>query len=136
MAVDVGTIRRALADALSPLVEGNANPYVQAQPQPPGFQIMPPSVAFDFSGARGLDEWTFIVQGFVALSGDVGPQMLLDQMVTPNGVKAYLEADRTLGGLVSQLTVRSSGNPTQREGAGGSPMLVVEWSVSMYVAGG
>lgn len=126
-----------MADALDALGDLNVNPYVLAQPNPPGLQILPPALSFDFANARGIDEWTFVIQGFVSLgSTDVGSQMILDQLLTPNGVKAALEADKTLGGLVADLRVTSSGDARVVEPPGGSPMLLVEWRVTMFVSGG
>src|SRR5262245_54193773 len=118
-----------------------------AQPTPPGLQILPPSVTYDRTmqgsaaavSRHALDEWMFVVQGFVALTTDLGSQVTLDEMCAPSGtrsVKAALETDRTLGGLVSDLHVRG-----QSPGAlvqfpnGGSPMLLVEWQVQVLAKG-
>jgi hypothetical protein len=87
---------------------------------------------------RGLDEWTFVIQGFVSLNSDVGSQVLLDQMCAPSGsgsVKAALEADKTLGGVVQSLHVVSQSAGRVVETGAGSPMLLVEWQVQLLSKG-
>jgi hypothetical protein len=59
---------------------------------------------------RGLDKWTFTVQAFVALASDIGAQVKLDAFLAPSGsqsVKAAIEADGTLGGIVADTSVVS-----------------------------
>lgn len=134
--IDVGAIRRAMADALAPLVAGNASAYVLAQPTPPGVQILSPAIVYDYTMHRGLDQWNFIVQGFVAIDADIGSQMILDELLTPtSGVKGLLEADATLAALVENVHVTDQSEPIQTTAADGRPMLVVEWRVSMIVEG-
>lgn len=125
-----------MADAVASRVPWDINAYVLAQPNPPGVQILPPEVEFDLTMQRGYDTWRFTVQGFIALTSDIGAQQLLDELIEPaGGMKATLEADNTLGGLVASLRVESSGPPRQVEAAAGHPMLLVEWRVSMFVRG-
>lgn len=128
-----------MADALSVIDDVQVNPYALAQPTPPGLQILPPGTEYDSSFHRGLDEWTFTVQGFVALTSDIGSQILLDEMCAPAGatsVKAALEADVTLGGSVQSLHVQeqTAGRVIDAAG-GGSPMLLVEWRVQVFGLG-
>src|ERR1044072_8938710 len=100
MASTIAQVRQAMADAIAALVPWDVNAYVLAQPNPPGVQILPPSIDFDFAMHRGQDVWTFTVQGYVPLTSDVAAQQLLDELIAPTGgMKDALEADRTLGGL-------------------------------------
>lgn len=137
--MNIGAVREAIADTLD--IPGvNVSPYVLAQPTPPGIQIIPPSVVYDYSmgASLGLDEWMFIVQGFVALTTDIGAQMLLDDLCAPAGsssVKALLEADRTLGGLVETLHVTEQTAGRQVEQPAGNPMLLVEWRITIHAKG-
>lgn len=136
--MNVATVRTAMAAALGSISDVQVNPYALSQPTPPGLQILPPGVQYDRAMHRGLDEWTFMVQGFVAFSTDIGSQVLLDQMCQPSGsrsVKAALEADPTLGGAVGSLHVieQSPGSVVQLPNTG-SQMLLVEWKVQVMAS--
>ncbi len=135
--MNVNAVRHALAEALAhPAMSVNA--YAQANPTPPGLQILPPTVEFDKTMDRGHDEWTFTVQGFVSGS-DRASQRLLDEFIDTQGefgVKPRLEADKGLGGLVENLRVTAQTPARMVETqAGGNPMLLVEWQVLIYGRG-
>jgi hypothetical protein len=114
---------------------------VLAQPTPPGIQIIPPGVVYDYSMgslSSGLNEWLFIIQGFVALTSDIGAQKVLDEMCAPSGnssVKALLEADKSLGGVVETLRVTEQTPGRQVDPGSGNPMLLVEWRVMIHAKG-
>ena len=133
--MNVSAVRQALADRLATIEAVQVNPYALSQPTPPGFQILPPGRTYDFAmgGANGLSEWTFVVQAFVNFGSDVGAQVLLDEMITDGAtsVKALLEADKTLGGLVQTLRVLESSPGRMVELPSGNPMLLVEWRVQI-----
>ena len=139
--MNVATVRAAMATALDTIPNVQVNAYVQAQPNPPGIQIIPPGCVYDYSmGAtnQGLSNWTFVVQGFVALNTDIGAQKTLDLMCNPSGpssVKAALEADLTLGGTVEKLRVTEHSPGRQVEQVPGNPLLLVEWRVLVYAKG-
>jgi hypothetical protein len=139
--LNLSAVRGALADALENVANDQGvqvSAYALAQPTPPGLQIIPPGVQYDQAMHRGLDTWIFIVQGFVALTTDVGSQVTLDQMCAPSGpgsVKAALEADKTLGGVVQDLHVLEQSPGRVADYAGVSPMLLVEWRVQIYALG-
>ena len=125
--------------ALEPVEDFEKNAYALSAPNPPGIQIVPPSVAYDFAMSHGQDEWTFILQAFVPFTADTAAQRLLDQVCSPEGpssVKALLEADKTLGGEVSTLRVVSQSAGAQAQSAAGSPMLLVEFTVQVFANGG
>lgn len=130
--MNVALVRASLAAVLEQ--DGvQTSAYVLAQPTPPGIQILPPAPVYDFS--VGHHDWTFTVQAFVALNSDIGAQIMLDEMCATTGarsVKALLEADRTLGGLVDSLTVRDQTMARQVEQPPGNPMLLVEWHLTIY----
>ena len=133
--MNIATVRAAMAAAMDGATSGvQVNAYALAQPTPPGIQILSGGVEYDRAFARGLDEWTFTVQAFVALNADIGPQKLLDTLCAPTGagsVKAALEADRTLGGAVQTLRVLNQSPARQATRPDGSSMLLVEFSVQV-----
>jgi len=138
--VNIAAVRSAMADTLD--MDGvQVSPYVLAQPTPPGIQIIPPGVVFNYSMNSlldGLNEWTFVVQAFVSLNSDVGAQMLLDELCAPSGtqsVRGLLESSNNLGGLVEDLTVTDQTPGRQVEQPPGNPMLLVEWHVTLRAKG-
>lgn len=128
-----------MARALDVHPDVNVSPYASSQPVAPGIQILPPGVEYDVSFNRGLDNWTFTVQGFVSLNEDISTQQLLDEFCASTGsgsVKGALEADRTLGGTCETLHVISQSPGVQVNPGGSGPMLLVEWRVMIYANGG
>lgn len=136
--MNIGAVRAAMAVKLDPISDVNVFEYVQASPTPPTIQILPPSVDYDLSMRRGYDLWTFIVQAFVNFTSDYSSQRLLDDICSPIGttsVKALLEADQTLGGTTATVMVTRHDFRGKLETSGGSPMLLVEFTVEV-IAGG
>jgi hypothetical protein len=81
---------------------------VPDEPKPPIAVIFPETVSFDTSFGRGLDEYTFTIQLIVSKVSDRNAQSNLDGYCNPDGatsVKAAVESDRTLGGLIQDLRV-------------------------------
>lgn len=135
---DLASIRKALATALQSIDNVQVNAYALSQPTPPGLQVIPPGIAYDKAMHRGLDLWTFIVQGFVSFTNDIGSQQLLDQLCATSGansVKRAIESDRSLGGVVQQATVIEQTPGRMVEQANGNPLLLVEWRVEIYATG-
>lgn len=139
--MNIGAVRQAIATVLDAIPNVNVSAYVLAQPTPPGIQIPPPAPIYDYTmGAtnQGLSEWMFVIQGFVALNSDVAAQKVLDTLCAPSGagsVKALLEADKTLGGLVESLRVMDQSPGRQVEQPPGNPLLLVEWHVQVLAKG-
>ncbi len=117
MSATLAQIRAGLATALEdalPTTGGQASAYMLDNPSPPTLQVMgPEEVQYDQAMARGLDEWTLVVQAFSGSPSDRAAQELLDGWYVPNGstsVKSAIETDRTLGGIIEDLqVVRASG---------------------------
>jgi hypothetical protein len=132
-------IRVAIADALAGIDGVQSSAYQLSAPTPPCFFVQPFETNYDTSMQRGLDTWTLTVTGLVSLGAlDIGSQKNLDQWLAPSGdrsVKATLEADVTLGGVVESLTVpyASEYRVYQREGGGAA--LGVEWRVVVRARG-
>lgn len=117
-------IRAALAGVFAPTVQVSA--YRLEAPMDICMQIIGTStVEYDQSMQRGLDYWTFQLQAIAGSPVSQQAQTLLDTWKAPasGGVKATLEADTTLGGVVQALRViRVSGDqvyahPQRQEGS-------------------
>jgi len=130
---DLATIRQALADALDPIGDDvQVSAYLLAQPTPPTVQILPGNQDYDLAFKRGLDRRTFTVQGFVPVNESDETQKLLDELMAPTGarsVKALLEADVTLGGVVGGLQVTADSGYAMQQHPTGIWTLLCEWTV-------
>lgn len=108
--------------------------YVLASPTPPMIQVMPSEIHYDLVLARGGDEVVFTIQAFVVENFDQAAQMNLDQLLADSGplsVKAIIEADRTLGGIIDDLIVTNSTGYQIYSLAGRGPILGADWSVQL-----
>jgi hypothetical protein len=133
----VSDIREAMANAL--VLDGvQVHPYMLANPTPPTVHVYPDEITYDGAMARGVDTWVFKVQAYVAFVSDIGAQRRLDTWLAPSGsqsVKALLETDRTLGGLVHDLHVTDTTGYRLYSGPDGRTVLGAEWSVSVLASG-
>lgn len=130
-------IRAALARQLQEvLVETQVSAHMLSDPTPPGAHVYPARVDFDQAFGRGLDVEEYAVEVFVAEVSDIGSQDVLDDYLEPDGplsVKAAIEADRTLGGLVDDLHCYSqSGYRRYLRDSGLTPVLGAQWLVRVW----
>lgn len=137
MTATASQVREGIADAIRAAVPGiQASPYTLANPTPPAAHVMRGEIVYDQAMQGGLHDMTMRVQAFVALTTDIGAQMLLDQFLSPDGdnsIKAAIEADTSLGGIVQDLHVTSaSGEQTYIRDQGG-PVLGSEWTVRVLL---
>ena len=136
---DHETIRAALAASLGVLKGVQAHPYVLGDPTPPTIYVFPGDTEYDKAAARGLDRVEYTVRALSGAVGDIAAQRTLDKFLAnsgPSSVKAALEKDRTLGGVVQTLRVtRHTGYRALANPAKPTPYLTVEWTVEMHVAG-
>lgn len=86
--------------------------YMLAAPTPPYAHVYPGGdagdIEYDLAMGRGLDGCPFTVQVFAGSPTDMGAQVRILEYIEPSGarsIKAAIEADRTLGGLVDDLRV-------------------------------
>ena len=105
-------LRAALADVFEPDVTVTA--YMKKNPGPRHMQVMgPDQIEYDLAMQRGLDRWTLVIQAFAGSPEEKAAQARLDTWLAGSGatsVKAAVEADQTLGGVVTAARVsRSSG---------------------------
>lgn len=106
-------IREGLKDRLDTIAGLRAFAYVPGQINPPAAVVEPanPVVEYHQAMAGGLNVWRLKVRVFEAANADTQSQQALDSYIAPTGtksVKAAIEGDKTLGGVVADLTVDES----------------------------
>jgi hypothetical protein len=106
-----GDIRTALAFALSSNLSGwSVSATWRAKPEPPQIDMMLGPVTYDRAMHAGNEDVSFIVRAVVQAGEDSAFQEALDPLIDWAGdrstsLKAALENDKTLGGVVSSLRV-------------------------------
>ena len=146
MAYDITAICEGLAANLATIDNLQESAYLLANPTPPAAEIEPGPVKYDRAMQRGLDELQFLVRVFVGFTSDIGTQKRLYRMLASTGddsIKAAIESDTTLGGLVDDTWVRDCTGLKQfvREvtaggrGSAQGPLLGAEWTVQVLVTG-
>jgi hypothetical protein len=106
-------IRTGLANNLANISGLRVSPTVPDNPNPPIAIVMPESISFDTSFARGVDTYQFRVMLIVGRVDERTAQNRLDGYCNPSGalsVKAAIEKDKTLGGKVFDLRVQEMRN--------------------------
>ena len=105
----VTAIRQALVSQLGTINGLRVTYFVPDNPNAPAAWVEPQAITYDTTFRRGMDEYDFDVTVLVQRMTDVRTaQDNLDAYVTPSGaqsVKAAIELDRTLGGLVQDCRV-------------------------------
>jgi hypothetical protein len=85
-----------------------------------------------------METWEFTLQVFVSENaGDIGSQQILDRYLSrtgPSSIKAALEDDLTLGGVISDLTVTQSSGYRQYMTQGRANVLGAEWTINVIPA--
>jgi hypothetical protein len=148
VAYDIGAICEGLAHNLSGLSGVQVSAYLLANPTPPACEIEPGTIKYDRAFGRGLDELSFIVRMFVGMTSDIGAQKRLYPFLAASGetsVKAAVESDCTLGGIVDDLQVqhctglklfvREVSSPKGGRGSVQGPLLGAEWTVQILAEG-
>lgn len=100
-------VRAALVSTLN-AVEGLRASGVVDKVSPPQVMVGEVEVDFDATMARGYDAQTWTLRLYVSKADTRGAEAKLDPFLDPAGalsIKAALEADRTLGGVVAALRV-------------------------------
>lgn len=108
-------IREGLRANLAANLDLGANSAVQvsayalSNPTGPYVQVFgPEEITFHRAMGNGHADWTMTVQVGVPLTLDRGAQELLDRMLESSGgasIRAAIESDTTLGGVVQQAIV-------------------------------
>jgi len=127
-------IREGLATNLREITGCQVSAYMLSQPTTPCLYVVPGDIEFDQAMQRGMDRWTFRVVALAGLASDIGAQKKLDEFLAPSGatsVKAAVEADRTLGGVVDDLRVTAATGYRTYGQPGGQVHLGVEFTVDV-----
>lgn len=107
--------------------------YPVSNPVPPQFEIAQFGILKHQAMHNGAEWWTCIVRGYLAVTSDTISLETADAFLASDPVSAAIEADRTLGGLVSDLIVdradqRFWDHPQLR-----APIAGVEWQLRIFV---
>lgn len=137
----LGDIRGALITALSTLDINHDEGYPGSSITPPWFEVSIPDggYIYDATMGRGTDTLTLILRGIVQVGDTVEAQQNMDSWLDPTGstsVKALIEADRTLGGLVDDLRVTSVRGHLRlsSEDAPNAQYLCSEWTLDVILS--
>ena len=131
-------IREGIATNLQGISGLQQSAYVLAEPTLPAAQVAPMEIEYDKAFQRGLDALEFKVMVLVGSVSDIGAQKNLDPFLDPSGsksIKAAVESDDTLGGLVESVRVVRCSGYRLYERAGQAPALGAEWTVEVWTGG-
>lgn len=136
MAYDVDDIAQAIALSLADLsadgIGVQAVSAIPSNPTPPGVYISDGEVHYDKAMHRGLDEFELLVTLLVGYGSDLAGQRRLRKLRDGvAGVKALIEVDKTLGGLVDHARVTKASAPRLYGESGGKPALGCEFTVQI-----
>lgn len=106
-------IRAGLKANLAALTTaGEVKDYLLGNEVPPVVGVVGPDMTeYDQAMARGLDRWLIVVRALAGSPLDLAKQKRLDAWLAPSGgesIKAAIESDKTLGGIVQNARVVSS----------------------------
>lgn len=134
MSYDIDAIRNALAAALTPLVNAgtlnSSSAYGLSNPAPPCAMVTMGATEFDEAMGGGADGLTLEVSVLIGLQSEVEAQKAMDALRGrgANSLKALLESDPTLGGIVDDLRVtKAAGDARVLLETG--PALGAAWTV-------
>lgn len=135
-------LREAVAAAVNVAIPDiQCVPRMITNPTPPTAYVYPGPASYDLAMNRGLDSLELRVRAYISQTTDQGSQLRLDELLEPSGsgsMKAAIEADTTLGGLVGYGGCRVTGNSGYQEYQvqGHGPYLGSEWTLQIYASGG
>ncbi len=127
-------IRAAMGTALSAVPNLRVRELIPALVTPPMAVVSPSSIEYDLNAKNGVSRYLFTVTVFVVKADDRAAQLRVDPFVAPTGtgsVKAALEADRTLGGVVNTLRVTDVNNYSSAD-ANDVLYLAVDFQVEVF----
>lgn len=107
---DIAALRDGAANTLSTISGLNTYAYVPGSPTPDAAVVGPVDVSYEDTFEREANEYTFSVWVVVAHTSDRDAQRRIDDYLSltgPKSVYAAINADRTLGGAVSDCHVLS-----------------------------
>lgn len=111
--------------------------YLLSPVEPPCFEIDFPDDTFLLTRTSGgkTTEFSSVIRGYVQFGDPTEGQTTLDGWLSDgaSNVQALLEADRTLGGSVDDLYVRSISSPLRIQ-IDNTVFLCAEWTVDVIVS--
>lgn len=125
-------VRDGIAMTLLALDGIDVSPRMTSNPTLPAIQVFPDAVDYHQAMADGFTGWQMIVQVLVGLVDGAGAQDLLDELIEPTGtrsIKAILESNPRLGGVVDDLIVMDCTGYRVYPRPQGEPVLGAEWHV-------
>jgi len=132
-------LRAGIETRLATIPNVVTSAYMLDNPPDLTLQVMgPDQVDYDQAAARGHDNWVFVVQGFSGSPASQAAQMNLDEWLAPTGtnsVKAAIEGDRSLGGIVDDCWVRSASGYREYELPNRGRVLGAEWTLLILNSG-
>lgn len=131
-------IREGIATNLQGISGLQESAYVLGAATLPAAQVAPMEIDYDKAFRRGLDALWFKVMVLAGSVSDIGAQKLLDPFLDPSGsksIKAAVESDDTLGGLVESVRVTRCTGYRLYERTGQSPALGAEWTIEVWMEG-
>ena len=129
--VPVSEVRQALADKAANVYGLRAYAYQPDDPRPPVAFVMLDRIEYDLNANRGADTQFYVITVIVGRANDRAAQKNLDQyLIGTDSVKAALEADRTLGGVVNTCRVTEARNSVSVN-VGDTTYLQVELEVEV-----
>ncbi|HEY7823181.1 MAG TPA: hypothetical protein VIG24_10120 [Acidimicrobiia bacterium] len=127
-------IRSAMGTALAAVPNLRVRELIPSLVTPPMAVVQPSSIEYDLNAQNGVNRYLFTVTVFVVKADDRAAQLRVDPFVAPTGsgsIKAALEADRTLGGVVNTLRVTDVNNYSSAD-ANDVIYLAVDFQVEVY----
>lgn len=128
--MDLSAIRTALAVAGEAAGDLDCLPYIPASIAPPTLAVGRMQLTYNQTFGA-LTEVVVTVHAFASLADNQQGQDDLLPLLAPSGVKAALEADRTLGGACQELRVESADGPGFSDVAGQSYWSAT-WTVRVW----
>ncbi len=127
------TVRQALAAALGAIEGLSAYAWQPGAVNLPAAVVSRASTDFDKSMARGSDDFEYTVTVLVQYADPEVAQRAMSAYLATAGassIKAAVELDQTLGGVVDFARVRSAGREDPRQ-VGDVPCLAVDFTVEV-----
>lgn len=115
--MDLLAIRNGLAAAGEAAGDIDSKPFIPSSIAPPTLAVGRMQLTYD-QAFGGLAVALVTVHAFASMSDTQQGQEDLLPLLDPSGVKAAIEADRTLGGACQELRVESADGPGISEVAG------------------
>lgn len=136
MSLKIMAVRDGLVAAFEPIARDfQVSGYMLGNPRLPGIQMTVQEVEYDWHSNGGVHV-IFTIQALVGAVSDTGAQDRIDQMIDTEGdvsVKALIEADGTLGGVVSDTRVASCSGHRTYNLDGRAPAIGAEWTVDIFL---